>query len=175
MKYFKALDKIICKFQEIVLSFSILIMAAILIGNVIARAVFNNSWSFAEEVGQFLLLFVTFVGSSYGARKGRHIRMSGVFDLLPYKTKKILIVIINLFTSCIMFFLTYYSIDLIKILHKIKNVSPALRIPIYIIYIAVPIGLLLSGIEYAKSFVKNILEKEIYISAEKIDVSENME
>jgi C4-dicarboxylate transporter DctQ subunit len=84
----KKFDKIISKIEEIVLSVSILAMAAVLIGGVISRTVFNSSWTFTEEVGQALNIAVTFFGIGYCARNARHISMSVVYDLVNEKMKK---------------------------------------------------------------------------------------
>ena len=172
MKAIKLLDKAVIKFQEVILSGSIIVMTIILIGNVIARAIFNNSWSFAEEVGQFLLVFVTFIGTSYASRKGRHIRMTGVFDLMPHMVKKILMITTSLLTSAIMFYLAYYGAGYVLKVKSLGTVSPALRIPLYLIYTVVPIGLTLTGIEYLLNVIKNIISEDVYISVEKEDVSE---
>jgi C4-dicarboxylate transporter DctQ subunit len=43
-------------------------------------------------------------------------------------------------------------------------VYPALGIPVYISYLWVPIGLGVTGIQYALTFLKNLQEKDIYLS-----------
>ena len=41
---------------------------------------------------------------------------------------------------------------------------PALGVPVYLVYLWVPIGFFVTGIQYALTMVKNIREKEIYLS-----------
>ena len=98
----KLFDTILTKFEEIVLSFSVLFMAFILIGGVISRVVFNSSWTFTEEVGTMLNVTVTFFGIGYCARMARHISMTIVYDLVGNKAKKIMTCIITLITSVVM-------------------------------------------------------------------------
>ena len=64
----KKVDEMISKIEELFLSFSIILMAAILIGGVFARVVLNSSLTFTEEVGQILNIIVTFFGIGYCAR-----------------------------------------------------------------------------------------------------------
>lgn len=168
MGLLKKIDDIFTKIEEYILGYSIIIMAIILIGNVIARTVFSRSWTFAEEVGQALVLIVTFIGIGYGAKKARHICMTAFFDLMPDKIQKVLMFIISSVTSATMFFLTYLSINYIQRVYALGRVSPALRIPMYLIYIFVPIGFFLGGVQYLLIFIKNIKEKEVYISTEKL-------
>jgi len=169
------LDEIVSKIEEYLLSFSVLGMAAILIAGVIARTVFNSSLSFTEEVGQALNMAVTFLGIGYCAKMARHISMSVVFDLVNEKIKKVLMCIITLFTGIIMIYLVYISVLYTISVFNLGRVTPALRIPMWIIYLAVPIGFLFGAIEYIRAFVKNLKNKnEVYISS-KFKLGENMD
>ncbi|HLR34144.1 MAG TPA: TRAP transporter small permease subunit, partial [Tissierellales bacterium] len=87
MNKLKKIDRAVMRIEEFILSSGIIIMATILIGNVIARRVFKSSWTFAEELGQLLVVIVTFMGLGYGVRKGQHVSMSAILDLAPKKMK----------------------------------------------------------------------------------------
>lgn len=143
-------------------------MAIILIASVISRTLFNKSLTFGEELGQALVIVVTFLGVGYGARKARHISMSAIFDLLNEKYKKIFIYAISSGTSITMFYLAYLGARYTQSVYALGRVTPALRIPMYLIVVVVPIGFLMGAIEYAKTFIINIREKEVYLSSEKI-------
>jgi len=171
LNFIKRLDKIVCKIQEIILGGSVIIAAVILIINVFARAL-GNSLSFAEELGQFALIFITFIGTSYAAREGRHIRMTGVTDLLPNKIKKAIMIFVSLLTGLIMFYLAFYAVNHIQKIHQLGIVSIALRVPLYLIYIAAPVGFFLAGIEYFLNVAKNIKEESVYVSRLKEDATE---
>lgn len=168
-------ENLVSKVEEFLLSFSILAMAAVLIAGVIARAVLNSSLTFTEELGQALNIAVTFLGIGYCAREARHISMSVVFDLVNKKTKKVLIFIITLLTGIIMFYLTYLSLYYTVGVFNLGRVTAALRIPMWIIYIPVPLGFFLGGIEYIRAFIKNIENKdEIYVSS-RLKLGENID
>lgn len=162
----KKVDEMISKIEELFLSYSIIFMAIILIGGVFARAVLNSSLTFTEEVGQILNIIVTFFGIGYCARQARHISMSVVYDIVNKKGKKVMMCIISLLTAIIMFYLTYLSIYYVTSVLELGRVTAALRIPMWITYVPIPLGFLLGGIEYSKTFVKNIRNKdEIFISS----------
>lgn len=167
MKILKLIDRWITSLEEKILSFAILLMAFILIGNVISRMFFNFSWHFAEEMGQFLVIAITFIGISYGARKGRHISMTAIIDLSPRKVQKALVLIISSITSITLFYLGYLGIEYTLKVESLGRVTPSLRVPMYLIVMFVPIGFILGGIQYARNFWINIKEKEVYIGTEK--------
>ena len=62
---------IVDKIFEILLSFSVLGMAFILVVGVFARTVLNSSLTFTEEVGIWLNIAVTFLGIGYCANEIR--------------------------------------------------------------------------------------------------------
>lgn len=162
-----SLDRIMDRLEEIILSYSIILMSILLILNVFFRVVLNNSLTFAEETGQFLVIVNTFMGISYCAKKARHINMSAIFDLMPMRIKKIFILIIHSGTSVMMFYLAYLATRYIYGIYLIGRVSPALRIPMWLFLIFVPLGFFTAGIQYARNFVKNVREKEVYLSDRK--------
>lgn len=159
------LSKTIEKIYETIISFGILLMALVLVGNVISRTVFNTSWSFAEEVGQSLVVIVTFTGVGYCALKAKHINMSAIYDLAPRRIKKILMIINAGITGSVMFYLAFLGTQYTMRVKELGRVTPALRVPTYILCSIVTIGFLLAAIEYARTFLKNLTRKEIFISS----------
>lgn len=162
----KNIFKFITRFEEFVLSYSILLMAFILIGSVLSRTFLNSSWTFAEEVGQSLTIIVTFMGVGYCAKKANHITMSAVFDLLNPKFKKIFMIIISGVSTIMMLYIAYISLQYTMKVLELGRVTPSLRIPMYLIIAIVPIGFVLGAIEYARTFILNVTKKQLYLSTE---------
>lgn len=163
----KLINKIITIIEEYVLAYSVIFMALLLIANIIMRKLFNHSMTFSEEVGQSLLIIVSFFGLAYTAKKGRHITMSILFDAVNNKKKKIMMFLISLVSSIIMFYLAYLAFDYVLSTINLGRVTPALRIPIWMIYTFVPLGMLLTAIEYLFTFILNIKSKEfLYLTSE---------
>jgi TRAP-type C4-dicarboxylate transport system permease small subunit len=100
----------------------------------------------------------------YAARHGRHIRMSAIYDQMPDKVRKTLMTVIVAVTAFFMLFLAYYSVQYIVNIYSKGRIMPALGVPVYVIYLWVPVGFFITGIQYALTAVKNLKEKEIYLS-----------
>ena len=154
---------------------AIIIMMVNSTANAIGRYMFNRSLYFSEELNQFLIVWITFVGFAYAIRKGRNIRMTAVYDSLSHTAKKTLTIIITLTTSMLMFYLAYKSIFYVLELKEIKRVSSALQFPVYIVYSIIPIGLTMAGIQYLISFIMNVTHKEIYESFDIIETADPAE
>lgn len=169
MRALTLIDRAFETFETYVLAYGVLIMAVNTIANVFGRNVFQQSLYFAEEVNQFLIVLITWVGLGYASRKGRHIRMSAVYDQMSEPIKKALMITMCLGTSAIMFLLAYYAMNYIGGLIDRGTVTPALRVPLYVTYIWVPVGFVITGVQYALAVVRNLQEKEVYISYSEVD------
>lgn len=159
-----SIDSLIARVEEFIMAVGIILMAVNTIANVISRFIFNHSIIFAEELNSTFILLVTFAGIGYAARHGRHIRMSAIYDHMPDKVRKILMTVIVAVTAFFMLFLAYYAVQYIYHVYSKGRVMPALGVPVYVIYLWVPVGFFITGVQYALTTVKNIREKEIYLS-----------
>ncbi|WP_431024885.1 TRAP transporter small permease [Halomonas sp. H5] len=163
------IDTFISKVEAVILALGVLLMATNTVANVIARFVFGDSIFFSGEINRILIIMITFAGIGYAARHGRHIRMSAIYDALPVGGRKVLMITIAFFTSLAMFFLCYYSIVYILDLQSKGRVLPALGFPIWTIYVWVPLGFLITGIQYLLTAIKNLVSRDVYLSTGVVD------
>ncbi|WP_172116852.1 TRAP transporter small permease [Halomonas hibernica] len=163
------IDTAISKIESVILALGVLLMALNTVTNVIARFVFGNSIMFSGELNRILIIMITFAGIGYAARHGRHIRMSAIYDALPVGGRKALMICISLVTSFIMFFLFYYSIVYILDLYGKGRVLPSLSLPVWIIYLWVPMGFFITGIQYLLTAIKNLTSRDVYLSTGVVD------
>jgi TRAP-type C4-dicarboxylate transport system permease small subunit len=163
------IDTAISKMEAVILAMGVLLMALNTVTNVVARFAFGNSIMFSGELNRILIIMITFAGVGYAARHGRHIRMSAIYDALPVGGRKVLMIGIALFTSLVMFFLFYYSIVYILDLYSKGRVLPSMGLPIWIIYLWVPMGFLITGIQYLLTAVKNFTSRDVYLSTGVVD------
>jgi TRAP-type C4-dicarboxylate transport system permease small subunit len=140
-------------------------LTVLLIANFIAREFFTSIY-FAEEISEFLVIFITFVGVSYGVRRARHIRMGAILDMMPKAIEKLLILLISAVSAFVMFFMASASWEyLMHSLHKAHE-TPALKLPYWIFYVIIPVGFFMAGLQYIRTIIKNLTEKEIWMSPE---------
>ncbi len=164
-----AVDTIISNVEAVILALGVMLMAINTCVNVIARFGFGKGLFFSGEINRILIIMITFAGIGYAARHGRHIRMSALYDALPVTGRKFLMIIISFVTSVVMFFLCYYSVLYIAGLYEKGRILPALGLPIWIIYLWVPVGFAVTGIQYFLTAIKNITSKDVYLSTCVVD------
>lgn len=163
------IDVFISKIEAVMLAMGVILMAVNTCINVIARYVFQEGLFFSGEINRILIILITFAGIGYAARHGRHIRMSAVYDAIPPKGRKVLMIIIALFTSLVMFFLCYHSYFYIDTLASRGRILPALGFEVWWIYIWAPVGFAITGIQYFLTAIKNFTSKDVYLSTGVVD------
>lgn len=160
----KAIDDGIAWFEATVLSVGVLAMAVVSIANVLGRNLFGNSLTFADEMSQALLVLITFIGVGYAARQGRHIRMSAIYDQLGGRVRKALIVVISAATAALLLALAWFGAQYAWHIYQLGSVTPALRIPLYLIYCWVPVGLMLGAVQYLLAVWRNLTTEGVWLS-----------
>ncbi|KGD62290.1 TRAP transporter small transmembrane protein TeaB [Alcanivorax jadensis T9] len=163
------LDNGIAKVEAVILATGVLLMAINTVANVVGRFILGESLHFSEELNRILIVMITFAGLGYAARHGRHIRMSAIYDVFPTSVRRWMMILISFVTSVIMFFLCWYSISYIYSVYSSGRVLPTLGFPIYLIYLWVPVGLTVTGIQYFMAGIKNIFSRDVYLSTTVLD------
>lgn len=171
------LDSIIGKVEILVLTISILAMATNSIANVFGRYLFNQSLYFSDELNQFLIVIITFMGLGYITRQGKHIRMSAFYDILPAAKRKLLMVFIALLTAMTMLLLAWSALEYVLKVAQRGWVTPALQVPLYLTYVWVALGLFLAAIQYFLTAIKNLdsTDPKVFISFSVVDEYEDAE
>lgn len=171
------LDRLLGKVEGTLLGLAILALAAFAFANVFGRFVFSESIYFVEELNEFLMVLITFLGLGYVTRNGRHIRMTAIYDLLPAVAKKVLMIVIALVTAAIMFALAYFAFEYVAKTASRGRLTPALKVPLYLSYIPVVVGFVITGMQYLLTAWRNLdfADPEVYVSYSKRDEYEAVE
>ncbi len=157
MRWLHKLDWLLEKLEAFILAGSILLMALNSVGNVFGRYLFNQSLYFSEELNQFLIIFVTFVGCSYAARQNRHVSMSAFVEHLTGKPAAVSLLLINLLTALLMLWLGWAAVDYVQSAARIGRASSALQVPLHYIYLLIPLSLGMTGLQFLRHAFTQLL------------------
>jgi len=172
MQILRFADRIWVEIERFILSVTTILMSLMLVSNAISRYFFNKSWPFTEEIGKMGVLILTFMGLGYAARKGMHIEMSGLFDMMSQKVQRILRIFINIVSFIILGICTVLAFQYVKHVYDLNQVSTILRIPLYLVMLVIPLGFLLASIRYLVDFLISLTQKNINTSEESFVSSE---
>lgn len=141
-------DSGLAMLEKFLLAWAVILMAVNTIGNVIARVGFDSSLFFSEELNQFLIVLITFVGTSAAARQGRHIRMSALTDMLPESKRRLALVFIHTGTAAVVGLLAWYAASYILRVRGLGQVTPAMQIPVWMTLLWLPLGLGIAALQF---------------------------
>jgi len=135
-------------FEEYTCTVLLAIMVIVVFIQVVFRFVVKASLPWSEETARYLLVWITFLGASAGVKTGAHVGVEAVTLLLPVKLQK-LVNLINI-AVCVFFCVAVciFSFNIISTQMEMTQVSPAMQIPMWIPYAAIPVGMVLMTIRF---------------------------
>lgn len=136
--------KILKTTEEAFIGITLLAVTFVLFINIILRYFFSANTTWAEEFIRYAIIWITFIGSSICFRKGIHVGVDLLMESLPKKGKLILQIIVNVLAMVFMVFLVIYGVKLVLFSISTGQISAALEVKTFWIYLAIPVGSLLS-------------------------------
>jgi TRAP-type C4-dicarboxylate transport system permease small subunit len=121
------------------------LMAAMIVDifvQVVFRYGLESSLSWSEELARYLFVWVIFVGTSVAVRRGQHIALTAITEALPELLRCFAAALTLVAFIVFLLVLTWASIPLIA--NARSTISSELEVPIAWVYVAAPIGSLLS-------------------------------
>ena len=110
---------------------------------VVLRYVFQSSISWSEEIAKWFVVWMTFAGSAYAFKIGAHIGVEAFINILPSKAQTIVKGIARALTMFFILLMIFYGgLFFVRSL-EVGQVAPASRLPMVIVYAALPIGFIL--------------------------------
>src|SRR5690606_34234179 len=113
---------------------------------VFMRHVMNSSLSWSEELARYCFIWLVYIGISYGVKMQRHIKVDALLHFLKDRQKIYLSLIANLIFLAFSIFIVIYGYDISRQLLGWGQTSPALHIPMGIVYLATPVGFAITSI-----------------------------
>jgi TRAP-type C4-dicarboxylate transport system permease small subunit len=120
------------------------VMVVLVFMNVVCRYLLNFSIIWAEEISQYLMVWVAFLGAGLALREGRHVAIEMLQDRMPSRVKRMTRLIVALLLIVFMGILVVLGFQFVHFAWDQE--TPVLNISLGIPYLAVPFGALLLGI-----------------------------
>ena len=141
------------KFEEIFISLALLAATCLVFLNVVLRA-FGGGIIWSEELVRYLIIWVTFIGSSVCIREGTHVGIDLLLQIMSGRIKWVLAFIIYLIAILFSILFITYSIEFVQFTSAKNQLAPSLSIPMFVVYIVLPVSGLLMVLRYVQKIVK---------------------
>ena len=109
----------------------------------IMRYVLQSSLSWSEELARYLFIWMAYFAISYGIKEMKHIKIDAALYLFPKRARKYILIVGDIIVMLFALFVIQTSFKLVVKIHTFGQVSAAMGIPMWIIYLAPLVGFIL--------------------------------
>lgn len=154
------ISDVITKVEEWLMIILIAALLIIITLSVAFRYFLNEPLSWAGEVSIFILVWITFLGGSWGLKHNSQASVSFLIHKFSGRMKKMLVIIQLLCMVTFLAFILSFSYKWIFLPSVLAQKSSSLLLPMWIPYSAVPIGLTFATIHLLVRISQFSVKKE---------------
>jgi len=122
--------------------------------NVVGRYVFLKPCVWAEEVMQFMHLWIVMLGATILTSQGAHLKMDAVYLLVAPQVRRVLDIVANVLGVLVSLALVVSATQIIQMLATNDQRSVIARVPMALVYAVIPLsfgcGILLLALWFAR-------------------------
>ena len=120
---------------------AIMILAVVInFANVVARYVLLRPFIWAEETMQFLNVWAVLLGAAVVTRMGTHLKMDALYNLTSPAARRVLDAWGSVLGVAVALYVIAQSVDMIRMLAATGQRSVIARVPMNLMYLAIPLG-----------------------------------
>ena len=154
MKAVKWLDE---HFEEAIIIFLLVVISVVELMQVICRNVPGiPALSWAEEMARYAWIVTVFISLPYTIRTSSTLRVTALVEAFPWKVYNVINIVVDIITAVAMAILAWTSITVIGQVQAGGSVSPAMQIPMWIMYVIIFIGFALGALRAIQMCVIHI-------------------
>jgi len=117
-------------------------MTIVVVVSITMRYVFNSAPSWSEEVTKYLFIYLIFLAAAQGVRYRVHVRIDTLERALKGTALTVVQTVSRLLLFVLLLAIAYYGFEIVG--STMRQASPALGIPMGLVYLALPVGAILS-------------------------------
>ena len=143
------LKKIDGKLEEFLMGAFLIGISFIILLQIVMRLM-KMSLSWPEEMARYLYVWSVFLSLAYTIRTRTNLRVDLVLNFFPKKLQNAMESLLQVVNSVFFSTLFYHSLNVVSSVKMSSQTSPALEIPMYLVYLIVPAGFLLAAFRAAQ-------------------------
>jgi len=160
IRFVRKADQVIGKAESFIAGLCFVAMTLLVLAGILTRFVLHIPFMWVEEAARYLMVTGVYIGISMAVRDRAHLGLTGVVDALPPKVGRVIKIISEVISiaAYVLFFI--FSVQFAAEVRLLGQKTPALRYPMWIIYIPLIVGFLLSAIRAIMVFWNDYIAKE---------------
>lgn len=140
---------------------ALVIFTSLVIFQVVMRYVFNSPPAWSEEIARYALVWFVYLSGSYAIKYQRHVKFSVVVDLIGKKlplVQRLISLMIFLIWLAFLVYMFTLSNEMVRRQFITGQSAPGSQIPMYLVYIGLPLGLSLMSFRVLQHTVRTLID-----------------
>ena len=159
------LKKLLNNFETYIATVCFFILTLLLTLQVISRYALSQSFTWMEELGPTMFIWMIYFGVSGAVTSRKHLRIDFVLDVMPFKIKRIFLIFSNVVFAVFNVYISFVMFNVMKLLGG--SVTTMLRMPKVAVYAIIPFSLILASVRIIQDTIKLSKESEAELGASK--------
>lgn len=157
----KVVDKALTWFENFIMIFGLLSATFILFANVLVRYFLRSGIVWAEEYARFAIIWIVLGACAAAVRTDAHMKIMAIPDSLKSEQARMALYTISSLIFLVFCVLLLKSgITLTASMIKNNQVSPAMEIPLWWIYLSIPVGAADMIVRIIQSYLRTLKAKK---------------
>lgn len=131
-------------------------MSVLIFVQVVMRYIFGNSLVWSEELARYLFVWLVYFSVSYTAKREKHIRIDAALMVFPKKARPYIEILSEVLIFLFSIFIVVTSITVVQKIAASGQHSPALGLPMQLVYAAPLVGFILTAFRSLQTICKKI-------------------
>lgn len=154
------MKKILSEIEDNICSIILAVMMLLTCVNVFARYVLLSSMPFVEELNSLGLVIISLAGAAVAAKRGAHLGLTVLTDLMPEKAQKALTILGYILGALFGLVLLYYGTTMAMLEQKLKMTTAGMQWPEWLFGVMIPISGVILLIRYIELIVKEFKKED---------------
>ncbi len=154
------LDRIVTFLEEAFVGFTLLFATLLLFCGVVFRYFFNYTFEWSDELIRYVIIWSTFIGGGLCAKKGMHVKMDILLRIMPPGFLRYWNMLLTVVAVLFSLFCMWQGYRMVLLTQSFGRTGVSFPLPMWITYLAVPLGYTLMFIHFLVSLVNQWRGKE---------------
>jgi C4-dicarboxylate transporter, DctQ subunit len=158
-------DRVLTRIENVLAASALGLAAIIAIGAVLLRYLFGIFLFWSEEAIIYLIIYSTFLGAVITLRHNEHVNVDIFGAFLKARGKRVLAVIAAAVTVVYLVCVGFFAWLLLFEPFSTSTITPSLKLPLWVVEAAVPIGMTLMLLRALEILVRNLRGVDTFAEA----------
>ena len=154
------LDKAANKLEVLLVSLCLCAMIGIVLCQIFMRNAMDSGFVLGDSMVKHLVLWITFLGAGLAARKDSHIKIDIADRLLPFRIRRVVKTVVDLFSAFICGILVRASYSFLLMEKESQTTFGMSDIPVWYLESIIPIGFAIIALRFTINGLKNIVSSD---------------